>query len=218
MQNSLRLNWIYRFSQKISVLLHPLLMPTYGVLLLFFSYKIPGFSRWNYGKDLWDAYLFIFWCFIFTFLSPSLFAYILKKIGFISSLGMEDKRERTYPFLFTGLMYVLFYVFSDNLTDFKAPIVVNMFILGAVISILLASVISLSWKISAHMIGIGGLCGMFYVLNVWSSVLFSHLIICILLAGIVGFARLYLKAHTLLQVLLGFLLGFFSISIYVFIW
>ena len=131
---------------------------------------------------------------------------------------MEDKRERTYPFLFTGLMYVLFYFFSGDLSDFKAPVVVNIFILGAVISILLAGVISLSWKISAHMIGVGGLCGMFFVLNVWSSILFNHLITSILLAGSVGFARLYLKAHTPMQVLLGFLLGFFSISIYVFIW
>jgi membrane-associated phospholipid phosphatase len=68
------------------------------------------------------------------------------------------------------------------------------------------------------MIGIGGLCGMFFVLNVWSSILFNHLITSILLAGSVGFARLYLKAHTPMQILLGFLLGFFSISIYVFIW
>ena len=193
-------------------------MPTYGVLLLFLSYKIPGFSRWNYGKDLWDAYLFIIWCFVFTFLAPTIFALVLKKSGYITSLSMEDKRERTYPFLFTGLMYVLFYFFSGDLSDFKAPVVVNIFILGAVISILLAGVISLSWKISAHMIGIGGLCGMFFVLNVWSSILFSHLITSILLAGSVGFARLYLKAHTPMQILLGFLLGFFSISIYVFIW
>ena len=47
---------------------------------------------------------------------------------------------------------------------------------------------------------------MFFVLNVWSSILFNHLITSILLAGSVGFARLYLKAHTPMQILLGFLL------------
>ena len=74
---------------------------------------------------------------------------------------------------------------------------------------LFLSFISYFWKISAHLVGWGGLVGLILILSLrFNTDLMLFLILAILSSGFIGFARLKLEAHNPLQVYSGFLLGF----------
>ena len=190
-----------RIAKIISHLLHPLLMPTYGFALLFFtSNYISTFTPLNFRVVI------LIITFIFTFLLPAFNAFILLKIGRINSFEMETTRERILPYISTAMyFFALVYMFYAR----SFPLVVILLIAGAGLSILLTFFINFRWKISAHAIGIGGLIGA--VMGISYRLIIDLrwiLMLLILCAGLVGFARLKLKAHVPSQVYCGFLLGF----------
>ncbi len=190
-----------KFARIISYLFHPLLMPTYGFALLFFTKNyISTFTPWYLQIRI------LLVSFVFTFLLPAINALILLKMGRIKSLEMESNEERAIPYTGAALYYFsLYYLFYN--ADF--PNVFKILVLGASICILLTLLINFKWKISAHTIGIGGIAG-----GIFGIVLRLHLdlhfilMLVIFIAGLVGYARLKLNAHTPAQVYMGFLLGF----------
>lgn len=181
--------------------MHPLLMPTYGFALLFYTQNyISTFTPPNFRL------LILAITFIFTFALPTINALILLKIGRISSLEMETTRERVVPYLSTAMyFFALVYMFHAR----SFPAMVILIIAGAGLSILLTFFINFRWKISAHTVGIGGLTGgvmgISYRLMIDLRWIIILLIAC---AGLIGYARLKLKAHEPAQVYCGFLLGF----------
>ncbi len=186
----------------ISYLFHPLLMATYGCLLVFFGFTNSIYFVFTPLKLKLVLTLTVF---AFTFLLPSLNLLILYKLNYVSSLKIEDRKERIFPLIMTSLCYFgLFYM----IYDFNIWPAIKLFIFGAGVCILLAAIISLWWQISAHMIGIGGLIGVLIALSYFMQMpVFFILSICFIIAGLIGFARLALKAHTPSQVYAGFLFG-----------
>ena len=93
----------------------------------------------------------------------------------------------------------------------------KLFILGGGIAILLTAVINLETKISAHAVGVGGILGLLISISFLIQVDITFFYIAtIIIAGIVGTARLVLDEHKPYQLYLGFLLGC-SIQIILFI-
>ena len=119
---------------------------------------------------------------------------------------MEDQSERNWPLLQTAVVYAFaFYTLKTK----SVPVFIPLFILGAIGSMVHAMVINLRWKISLHMIGIGGFCGglsALFILTQEGNPI--YLAVAFVLAGILGTARLLLNAHNALQILAGFALGF----------
>lgn len=190
-----------KLAKLISYLFHPLLMPTYGFTILFITRNyIATFTSPNIKL------LILSITFVFTFILPLANALILLKLGRIKSLEMESINERTILYTGTALYYfALFYLF--HVSGF--PNIFKILILGAAISVLLTTLINLKWKISAHTIGIGGIAGAALGIEYRLQLDFHLiLILIILIAGIVGYARLKLNAHTPSQVYTGFILGF----------
>jgi hypothetical protein len=191
-----------RIAKTISNILHPLLMPTYGFALLFFTKNyISTFTPISLKL------LILGITFFFTFILPSANAFILLKMGRIKSLEMQTKEERIIPYTSTILYYFcLFYLFYNT----QFPPVFKNLILGASIAVLLTFILNFKWKISAHSIGIGGiagaLLGIIYRLQIDLHLVLMFVILC---SGLVGYARLKLKAHTPAQVYAGLALGFF---------
>jgi len=88
-------------------------------------------------------------------------------------------------------------------------IIYQRFLFAACISMLCLVSISYFWKISAHMVGWGGLISLMLMLSLrFNTDLMLFLILGILCSGFVGYARLKLDAHNTLQIYTGFLLGF----------
>ncbi len=187
-------------SHVISTVFQPLLMPTYGVMLLF-MYTYFGVA---YSNRFWHIVTPIM---LFSFVIPGILIYLLLRIGLISDLSLKVRKERFYPYFITLLSYsamVIFYYKAQMPTWFITMMA------GSIAIMIIAILITLVWKISAHMFGVGGLLGgvmsvCYYVEHSNPYWLFIGLF---LLAGSVGTSRLILKRHTLSQVIAGFLLGF----------
>jgi membrane-associated phospholipid phosphatase len=82
-------------------------------------------------------------------------------------------------------------------------------ILGTTIAAIITLLINLRWKISAHMVGIGGVLGaVIGISERFMQNLNGTIIVLFLVAGMIGYARLKLDAHTSLQVYAGFATGF----------
>ncbi|MDO9000258.1 MAG: hypothetical protein Q7W45_10880 [Bacteroidota bacterium] len=182
--------------------MHPLLMATYLCLLFFFGVKNTVYDYLTPFETKWRISLIVFF---FSFVFPLLNIYILVKLKKIPNLMLSHQQDRTYPYFITTLFYFgLFYLLMDvNIWNS-----VKLFIIGGAISILLTTLINLKYKISAHMVGIGGALGV--LISVSYLIQFNmtpYYIGTIIIAGVVGFARLFLKEHKPSQVYLGFLLG-----------
>jgi hypothetical protein len=190
-----------RIAKFISIIFHPLLMPTYGFILIFFTQNyISTFIPIN------AKLMIIGVTFVFTFLLPTINALILLKLGRINSLEMEAGRERTIPYISTAMYYLaLFYLFYS--ARFSPVFIV--LILGAAISVLVTLLINFKWKISAHSVGIGGIIGAAMGISIRLMIdLQLIILLSVSIAGLIGFARLKLSAHSPAQVYAGYLTGF----------
>src|SRR5690606_34994874 len=115
-------------------------------------------------------------------------------------------KERRLPYLITVGFYFLTYYLLKNA---QLPNIYLLMLLGATLSVMLSLIINLSWKISAHLVGMGGLVGGILGLSIRLGMnLIYPLAISILLTGLIGYARLRLSSHSPAQVYIGFLVGF----------
>ena len=186
-------------SKIVSYIFHPLLMPTYGVVVIlctdiYFAY-LP--------RDVQQSILSII--ILGTFLIPLCFIplFIYHKIK--GNLQVWQNKERFIPLL----LAVVFNFFTFYILDrIHAPMVIKSFILSAASGMLAILLISIKWRISAHMTGIGGIIGLLLVLffRFQANIVF-HLMAAIFIAGLIGFARLKLNAHKPLQVYTGLITG-----------
>ncbi len=205
-----------RLARFLSAVLHPLLMPTLLFAVLF--YRAPGVIhnlqfvnaeasvavgplRLSFATGL------LWLLFMWTFLVPVLLIYWLYRLGFVQSLTLETRRERHLPYLITAVMYTVLTVFFA-LRMPQLPEVA--LVLGSITAtIALVAGINVSYQISAHAAGIGGVTGALAGLMLRQSelALFAPLLGFILLTGLLLSARLHLNAHTPAQVATGLALG-----------
>nr|WP_262918447.1 PA-phosphatase [Belliella filtrata] len=177
-------------------------MPT--LIFAFLLFGMPE-SEFSSGPN---RPLIFFVIFANTFAIPLAILMIMKLTGTISSLKMDDRKDRVMPFSVISLLYLIsgYAFFTNDWMDYK--LVYTLLVIT--ICLILLTGISFFWKISAHMIGVGGMLG--FVLASTQMVtgysLLNYAIGAVLLAGLVGSSRLYLNTHTPLQVWFGFILGF----------
>ncbi len=190
----------------VSVLLHPLIMPVYGLLVIFQTNGDVMLQIPFQAKRVLLAVVAIN-----TLVLPILVLPVFRKMNIIKSLQMESHRERILPILFTLIPYIFSFYFLMRLPILSE---ISLFMLGATLAVLAALVISIWWKISIHMIGIGGLVGLTLALTY--NIQYSELpypILSIMLSGIVAWARLHLNTHSPSQVYAGFGIGVTLVSI-----
>lgn len=189
-----------RFAKIISVLFHPLLTPTYALLMLI---NIQSHSLLL--LPISHKYLVVGFVFLTTFVLPSIIIVILLKFGKIKSLEMDSQHERILPMI---IIAALFYGTYQLLKQTPVTGIMTFFMVGATMLVLLALMINYITKISLHMTAWGGVLGCFLGMAIAFNFEFSLLIyLLIFLIGIIAAARLRLNAHTPLQVYGGFLLG-----------
>lgn len=188
-------------SQIVSIVFYPMLMPLYGMLLYALSTQ-PHVSKYSTAYTA----MFLSGTAILTLLIPVALLLILWRKGYIDSLHIDDAKQRTTPYIYTLICYG-FWAYFLRVT-MKMPLFLLLVAIGAIVALLIVTIINSWWKISAHLTGIGGLLGGICSYALYSSSLPIGLIcITLMLALILMYARLYLEAHTNMQVVCGFLLG-----------
>ncbi len=192
----------YRTAKVLSIILHPVLMPTYALFLIFQLNPYLDYTTSTSAKvALYSIVIFN------TLLMPVTISWLLLRKGLIKSFNMDKREERIVPFICnTVLMMIAYYL----LRQIALPKIFSLLLLGAAASVVLAVIINLKWKISIHMIGIGGISGMLFGMSSFLLVdLHIPILISLLVAGLIGTARLSVGAHRSLQLYAGFFVGFF---------
>ena len=183
---------------------HPLLMPTILFLLLLFIAPTPLGAE---PLELLMKLAVAGFVFIYTFAIPAYIVYLMKRWGLISSLKLENLKDRRLPYFVTAIIYTVlgYFLYSKNSMLFPCG-----FILWSIAAVILCvGIISLWWQISAHAAGVGGMIGALagVLVHLGEQNLFFPLLFLVILSGYVISARLALNAHTPAQVGAGFLIG-----------
>ncbi|MHB9054965.1 MAG: phosphatase PAP2 family protein [Paludibacteraceae bacterium] len=198
------------FLKIITYIFQPLLIPTYGMILLM---QLPLFRLFplSYGTFAIVGTL------LFTGILPALPIFFMMRHKQISDIFISKREERTMPYLFSLLAYVFWVLFLWRTLQF--PIEFVLLAVGAVISVILMVFINLRWKISAHTAGmgslVGGICGVAFLTAINPVWL---IVIAVVISGLVAISRILLKAHSLSQVIGGFILGSICVYLPVFIY
>lgn len=126
---------------------------------------------------------------------------------------LSHREHRHMPYILTLISYGICLTIMTRRND---PLFIRGIVLAALVSQILCVVINAWWKISTHMVGMGGLVGALIAFSIlfYSNQIFL-LCVLIILSGLLGTARMILRQHTLAQVFGGFLLGLVCSLIFV---
>jgi len=188
-----------KIAKIISIVFHPVLVPTLGMLVLLNS----GFY---FTMLSWEAKRFILLVFLFsTGIMPMLTVAVLA-LNPKFNVNMPNSRDRIIPLLFSSAFYYLGFMLLNKMRAFP---VFKVFMIASALVIVVLLVVSFSWKISSHMAALGALAGTFFALSFRSGVNPVWSIVgIVVVSGIVGTARLILKRHNIWQIAAGYFSGF----------
>jgi len=189
-----------KFAWFFSILFHPLLITSYTLGLLFSIRTIFNSAITLQGKLMVMGFVFST-----TFIFPLMLILILLRKGNIKSLQMETREERVFPLILTAAFYYSTYYV---LRQIQIPNMFQLFLLGTTFLIALALLINFWWKISIHMIALGGMIGTMIGISMQLNYDMRILIaLLFIFAGLTAFSRLKLSSHNPAQVYTGFLMG-----------
>ena len=189
------------FLKIISYIFHPLLIPFAGTLAYF--RLTPKYSPLELQSGN------ILPIFILTVIIPIISFFILRNLGIVKSVFLQSIAERKFPLMISILLLlmVLIKVIPNNY------VVELYFYFVGLIAAAFASLILIFFKVksSLHLMGMGSLLMFLICLSIhFEKNITLAISLCILASGLVATSRLYLKAHSRAEVLVGLLLGLVS--------
>lgn len=189
------MKWLIK---SISVVFHPIIMPLLAVH--FYFKKSPRFipEQLVYAK--------IISLFILSVILPIMVYFLLKTLGKAESIQLKTTKERILPLLVNCviLALILYRVFPNN----QIP-ELYFFFIGILISNLTCLLLAvLKFKASIHLIATGGVFMFFVAFAIHFSInINGSLALFVLITGAIATSRLYLKAHTVGELLVGLFIG-----------
>ena len=187
-----------RVARITSIVFTPFSIPFLAFLVLFL------FSYLRIMPILYKGIVLgIVYC--FTILTPTITIFLFRKINGFARQELSERKKRYVPILLTIISYVFCLLMMRKL---NTPWYMTGIIFVSLVISIICILVNLKWILSEHMAGMGGIIGGL----VSFSALFSYnpvvwLCLFILIAGILGSARIVLGHHTLGEVLSGFVVG-----------
>ena len=197
---------LMQIARTLSIVFSPFYTPMWILIVLFFC---------SYLQMLPLPYrLFIlFTVFIFTVLIPKLGINIFRMVMQMTHMQISRREHRHMPYLLTICSYTVCLTLMSRM---NVVMFVRGIVMAAFVSQIICIFINAWWKVSTHMVGMGGLVGallafsnLFYFNPLW------YVCGLIILSGAVGTSRMILRQHTLAQVLAGFVIGFVCALIFI---
>ena len=188
-----------KLSTGISWALHPFLLPIYMMAVLL---TMTTFAHYPSNVKFYLLWVVV----LYAVIIPVLALGVLRSLGRISDYRVDDRRERMLPLLVGALCYILCAI---TIAKIPSAMFLRKFMVAAACCELLCLVVSLRWKISLHLTGMGAVVALLVVMNVVGvGNMVVPLMAAVLCAGALASARLYLGCHNGWQVLAGFCGGF----------
>lgn len=181
-----------------SMIFTPFYLPLVGLVALFI------FSYMSMLPMLYKLPMLIT-VYVFTVLLPSVLIHTYRHFQGWTSRELGKKERRIVPYLISILCYFgCFFLMEYRNT----PRVMSIILVAALAIQMVCAFINIWWKISTHTAAIGGVAGALLAY----SIIFGFnpmwwLCIVLILAGMVGTARMILRQHSLSQVVVGFFVG-----------
>lgn len=177
---------------------HPIFISVMGALFYFFTTH----GYFNYET----IYLCLVQILIVTVFIPLACFYLLVSLQKIDSIMVTKVEQRKIPLFLQSLLLSTLIFKSVTITTFPE---LFYFYLGSILSTFLALVLALFHKkASLHMLGISSLTVFCIACCIHFQFRMQLLIaVILLLNGVVASSRLYMKAHTLFELTLGYIIG-----------
>lgn len=188
-----------KISTALSWGLHPFLLPIYMMAMLL---TMTTFAHYPSNVKFYLLWVVV----LYAVIIPVLALGVLRSLGRISDYRVDDRRERMLPLLVGALCYILCAI---TIAKIPSAMFLRKFMVAAACCEILCLVVSLRWKISLHLTGMGAVVALLVVMNVVGvGNMMVPLMAAVLCAGALASARLYLGCHNGWQVLAGFCGGF----------
>lgn len=189
-------------AKLISILLHPVFMPLIGIFIIYNTGVYSTGLNWEVKK-----YTYLLGA-LFSIFMPVSILMLLLYFRQVQEIELSDKRERILPVLISAFSQFLLFVVIKRVLPLS---IVQAYIFSIVVLSLLLFVSTFRLKLSMHMLGLGGLSGLLFILsNNYQIDVFYLFVLALLLSGLVASIRYYLKAHNFTEIISGYLLGFFG--------
>ena len=193
-----------RIAKIVSYIFHPVFMPILGILVIFNSGIYVAEVPFEFKRFV---YAIVFLC---TAVLPLTIIPALYFLNMVQKITIDERRQRIIPLFFTSLSFYMAYFL---IVKFSPIQLVNLFLLASVIVGFIILLISILWKVSIHMSGIGGITALIGILSVaYSADLAIYLSISLLMGGFIAAARLALNSHTILQLIAGYIVGLITVG------
>ncbi len=194
-----------KVQKAVSYIFHPIIIPSL-VGILYFIYS-PLYFELKY------SYSVLFSVFLATYVIPIVLLGLFKNYKLIDSYHLVNPKERKLPFIFMILLtsYLGYKLSKMDLATNHLSYFFYSITVGATLLYLL---ILVKMKASVHMFGVSLATFFFIGISVYYKLNLSILIsLFSAICGVVATSRLYLEAHTVKELIYGFLLGPISLAI-----
>jgi hypothetical protein len=189
-----------KIAHALSLLFHPIFMPLLGFFIIFNSGIYESGISWEYKKYFYLINI------LFTVFLPLALISLLFYLNQVQSIELNSRRERSVPLMLTAVSFFLLVMVLHHVIP--VPILEG-FSLAEFFVVFVLYIASYWFKVSLHLSGLGGICGLIFVLSVFfGKDLLTFLSIALFVSGVVASSRLFLKAHSILEIISGYLIGF----------
>ncbi len=189
-----------KIAPVVSILFHPMLMPTLGLLVLlnsgtYISLLDPAAKR---------AILFVMA--LGTLFFPLMMMPILYYRNLITSIQNGSREERLISQVIILILYIITFVYFVRLPLSR---VIHSYVLATAITLSVVIFLGIWFKISLHTAALGGVAGLIIALIfLYETPLQGMLMIAVLAGGVTASSRLALGVCRSAEVYSGYLVGF----------
>lgn len=176
-----------------------LLVPPSALLLIFV------FIGLKFAQNIESRLLIIGTALLLGFLLPIYIFFRLRQNGIIDDNEAEIKEQRKLPYIAAGFLCLFSILILYFITPYET-LAIKLWLVYLLNAITIF-IINRYWKISAHALGVmTPIFFLIYFLGIYYILLFPIIIL-------VGWARYYLKLHTIPQIFWGSVLGIVNVLI-----
>ncbi len=193
------MNKYQALSQTLSWLLHPFILPVYMVVLVL---TLTPFALYPLKMKFYLTWVVA----LYTLVIPVLSLGVLRRVGYLKDFAVDTRRERILPLLIGAVCYMMCAI---TISKIPSAEFLRKFMVAAACCETMCLAVTLRWKISLHLTGMGAVVAMLAMMNIIGiGRMYVPLLVAILLAGALASARLCLGRHNGWQIFAGFIGGF----------